>query len=1110
MSFLRISCLAAVLACRLLVPNLRAVELGTASTNAVPLTNAWGEAELAIKKFRLPPGFKMDVFAVEPQLANPVSFCLDEKGRVYVAETHRYRTSVYDIREFMSWYEEDLACATLADRSAMIKRHLGADFGKLEVESESIRLLEDTDGDGRADRSQVFATGFNSALDGIASGILARKGNIYFANIPEVTLLRDTNGDGKADTRKSISRGYGVRFSLTGHDLHGLKIGPDGRLYFSIGDRGSHVQSMEGKTFAYPNEGAVYRCNLDGTELEVFATGVRNPQELAFDEFGNLFTGDNNCDHGDKARLVYLVKGGDSGWRIGFQFSETNPAGVWNAEKLWQLRWPGQAAYILPPVAHIADGPSGLAYNPGTGLPKQYAGNFFLCDFRGQAAGSGIHNFTVKPSGASFTMDTSGHFLWDILLTDCEFGPDGKLYVSDWVHGWPKSERGRIYRVYNPEEAKLPIVGETRQLIANGMDRRADSELAKLLAHPDMRVRQEAQFSLVTHRATTLLVDTALNGKDRLARLHGIWGLGQLGRKNPPTLEKGLVLLGDNDAEVRAQAAKVFGEAKIAKAAPGLIQLLADTNPRVRMFAALALAELGAPSAFKPVVEMLRQNDDKDVYLRHAGVMALAASKDRSGLVELSKDTSPAVRIAASLVLRRQKRPEVARFLEDSDPLVALEAARAINDLPIVDAIPQLAALIEKRPHLSIDKANPAAAELQTAYQRRVINANFRQGSEANAKALAAFAASAEAPEAVRAECLRMLAQWGAPSSRDKVTGLWKPLPTRNAQAGAEALKPLAEALVQKAPASVQIAAVKAIGQLGLSGLAPALLETLSSAAPNNVKSESLRALVELKSDLARKAIELAQASPEESLRKEATRLQAQTKPGEATARLIQVLDTGGISERQGALAALANVEGSVADETILRWLKRADAPKELELDILEAALQRQDQRIVKKLAELKEAAPEGQFPGEWRAVLYGGDAEQGKKIFLERPEAACVRCHKIKGEGGDVGPDLSQAGTKYPREYLLESVLFPNKKIAPGFESVLVKLKSGAVSAGVLKSETADLLEINSPEDGLIKVKKSEIVSREKGLSGMPEGLGTVLSKQDLRNLMEFLGSQK
>src|SRR5204862_802239 len=139
------------------------------------------------------------------------------------------------------------------------------------------------------------------------------------------------------------------RVGFLGHDLHGLRMEPDGKLYFSIGDRAFNVTTA-GHTVKDTETGAVLRCNPDGSELEIFARGLRNPQELVFDQYGNLWTGDNNSDGGDKARWVYLVEGGDSGCRIGYQFLTTPVSrGPWNAEKMWHPYWPGQAADIVPP-----------------------------------------------------------------------------------------------------------------------------------------------------------------------------------------------------------------------------------------------------------------------------------------------------------------------------------------------------------------------------------------------------------------------------------------------------------------------------------------------------------------------------------------------------------------------------------------------------------------------------------------------------------------------------------------------------------------------------------------------------------------------------------------
>ena len=448
----------------------------------------------AMSRMRLQQGFQVSLFAAEPMLSNPVTFALDEKNRVYVIETYRLNAGAEDNRGHMSWLDDDLASRTVADRIAMYKKHLGSNTKRLEAEHDRIRLIEDLDSDGKADRSTVFADGFNHMEDGIAAGLLARGGKLWFANIPNLWTLRDTKGTGQADERKILHTGYGVHVSFVGHDLHGLKMGPDGRLYFSIGDRGAHIETP-GRTVSVPDTGAVYRCNPDGSELEIFATGLRNPQELAFDDFGNLFTGDNNSDSGDKARWVYVVEGGDSGWQIGYQYIESpNSAAVHSTPRnSWYPHFPEQAAYIVPPIANIADGPAGLVHYPGTGFGSRYNGHFSSsCDFRGRSPTSAASiPFANKPKGAGFELVDHQQFVWNTLATDVDFTSDGAMYILDWVEGWNGPRKGRIFKVTEPEHLKDAAVLSTKKLIAEGFAQRSPEELAKLLEHADQRVRQE-------------------------------------------------------------------------------------------------------------------------------------------------------------------------------------------------------------------------------------------------------------------------------------------------------------------------------------------------------------------------------------------------------------------------------------------------------------------------------------------------------------------------------------------------------------------------------------------------------------------------------------------
>jgi quinoprotein glucose dehydrogenase len=1063
------------------------------------------EAEMALSSFRLPEGVQARVWAAEPMLANPVCFCFDEKGRCYVAETFRLHHGVADNRDHPEWVEDDLASRTVEDRVSLYHKYLGDKFHDYEIETDRIRLLEDTKGAGRADKTTVFADGFKDAPVGIGAGLLARQGRVYYTCIPDLWLLQDTQGTGKADMRQSLATGFGVHVSFFGHDMHGLRMGPDGRIYFSIGDRGFNVTTREGKKLVNPDSGAVLRCEPDGSNLEIVATGLRNPQELAFDDHGNLFTVDNNSDSGDRCRLICIVEGADYGWRAGYQYgSSLGDRGPYNAEKVWSLGDPDQPASVLPALAHITTGPAGLCYNPGaTALPARYAGHFFVCDFQGASSRSGVYSFAVKPKGAAFEITDAHEFIRGLLPTDCDFGPDGGFYVSDWVHGWHLPGKGRIYRFADVEAAKNPKITETKKLLVEGFEGKSIPDLQRLLHHTDERVLQEIQFALAAkgRDVRLFLADAVENSPDTPVRLHAVWGLGQLARGGDSEATAALVaILKHHDTEVRTQAARALADSRTATAAP-LLPLLRDPSPRVRFFAAIALAETKPDrEALQAVVAMLRENGDGDAYLRHAGVMALAGTGDRAALLAAGRDESAAVRLAVAAALRRLRASEVADLLTDADPRVATEAARAIHDEPISAAMPQLAAMLDrpKQPEFLLWRA---------------LNAHFRLGKSEDAAALAAFSVRPDVPEKLRIEAVKMLGTWANPGRRDRITGLPQDLGSRDATLAADALHKQLTTLLA-GPDDLLAEAAAAAGSLGIKEVAPQMFDLASDGKrKTGTRVAALRALGAIKDENTTKARRMALADGDPRVRAEGRRLLAQAKPGEAIPVLAQALEQGELIEKQSALAVLGEMKGTEADELLgkaLDQLLAKDYPAELQVDLLEAAATRDSGPVWEKYRRFEDNRSKDDPLGQYREALAGGDAEAGRRVFFSKTEAACLRCHKVKGEGGDVGPDLAGIGGKQTREYLLEAIVDPNKQIAQGYESVVLTLSNGTVVSGVVKGEDAKEVKLLTPDGKNVAVPKAKIDERQRGKSAMPEDTVRHLTKRELRDVVEYLAGLK
>lgn len=1068
---------------------------------------------------QLADGFNMELWAPGPLLSNAVALSFDHEGNAYVAETSRRKSSDIDIRAHRDWVTEDLALETLEDTRKFHLEKLATelseqntwqedfnedgihDYRDLEVQTEYIKKIMDTDGDGRADASYIFAEGFNEMLAGVAAGVLHYDNQVFVTNAPNVWKLKDKNQDGIADEKTNISYGYGIHIGYAGHDMSGLTMGVDGRLYWSIGDLGVNVVDQDGKRWSYPHHGAVMRCNPDGSDFEVFAHGLRNPQELAFDNYGNLFSVDNDGDHpGEHERYVHIIQGSDSGWRTFWQFGKYNQPNesykIWMDEKLYLPHFEGQAAYIIPPLKLAYDGPAGLAFNPGTALNEEWKDYFFASYFKASSARSKIQAFKVAPKGSSFEIVEEKDVVSGIVPTGITFAPDGALYINDWKDSYAKKLEGRIWKL-DVNDKSATQRSNTQQLLKEGMQQKTAEELSNLLAHADQRVRMAAQFELVKRKDYELLLEVATSDKELFARLHAIWGLGQLTRAKEGEVAPLFDLLNDASPHIKAQTAKVLGEAKAKEAANQLIQLLADESSSVQFFATEALGKLSNPAAFQPLIALLGKIEDQDPHLRHAIILALSKLNQETALANLKDHPSTHVRIGATVALRRMQSPKVTAFLNDESPLVQLEAARAINDDGgIPAALSALATSLNTSKHQN------------EAFIRRAINANLRIADAKSTQRLATYILNEQAPIAMRLDALWALGYWANPPVLDRVDGSYQKLAGHQLADAQAAFAPLFDQLLHS---DLQAAIIEAAGRLEYKAAEPVLFAQFqSNKVANNTKVAILQSLAQLESPNLTTAIQATLNDENIQLRQQAQSLINKIDLPTATVINLfeQILENSTIQEKQEAFASLAKIDDPKAAQLLQTWfnklMQKSVAP-DLQLDILMAIESSNFEELKAQKAEYESQLAEASVFEQYEVSLLGGDAEKGRNIFANNNAAQCLRCHVVQGYGGAVGPELTHIGSILERKDLLLSLVAPNARIAPGYGTVNLTLDDGSSLIGVLEEETEETLVVKEGKDAIRTIKKEEIAEKSMLPSGM-FNMATVLDKSQIRDLVAFL----
>ncbi|NRB75465.1 MAG: HEAT repeat domain-containing protein [Verrucomicrobiales bacterium] len=745
----------------------------------------------------------------------------------------------------------------------------------------------------------------------------------------------------------------------------------------------------------------------------------------------------------------------------------------------------------------MARGPSGVTYLTGESLPEDLRDQFLLANYRGPSSNCTGLIIKVEPNGAGYHAVSEEILFKGVGVSDVELGYDGNIYICDFGGGWSVNENGAI-QVLSPKSDEQKAAGaRVAKLFKEGFNDREIEELTGLLSDADRRVRQAAQFALVKKgdAGIAALTEVAKSDSALYPRLHAIWGLGQAARQGSDVTGDLISLLSDQEPEVRANAARVLGDSNVTEARDALIKTLtSDESGRVRSLATIALSRV-CDSGDEEVVKLLFEAavangaETTDIVLRHAQLTALSRLATEDQVVAHAGSDSDEARLLALLTLRRAESPKVAAFLQDKNPLIVREAARALYDTDAVDTDSGevLASLTDN------------IAELPETIQRRIVAANFRRGGDANAGNLLALAANTGLHDSVRAAALHALKGWGTQIETDPVHGDYRPI-VLNTDRSLDSLtgvigEDLREFLAQPHDPTLITLALELSTSIGV----PLAEDTLIAQATNEDLPSNLRVAV---------LASLSQSGSDQ-LKPVVVKLLDDKDPAVKASAVEQAfaLDIEGFQERAHSmikkgnpLVARAALKGIPAEEVAELWSKRdAELRPEIQLDayLLLAAAGHADAA----------AYAAEKLENVFLLTTLGGDPVKGEVVF--RNQGACLQCHKIGKDGGVQGPDLTAVGKRLTSDKILESIYNPGAEISKGYGMTTVLLNNGESVVGRLSKETDTHVEVIGLDNSVVSVQRSEIQSVAPPVSAMPP-MAAALPPTDLRDLVAYLAARQ
>lgn len=936
-------------------------------------------------------------------------------------------------------------------------------------------MLEDTDGDGVFDRSTVYADKLT-----FPQGVQWLDGALYVASPPSIWRFEDTDGDGRADRRTEIATGF--KFTGNAADVHGPFLHPNGRLYWCHGRKGHAVYQRDGTLVSQGLGARVWSCRPDGTDIQVHAGGgMDNPVELAFSQEGDIF-GSANIFQGSPRTdaIIHWIHGGV------YPRLDLEPV-------LAEFKRTGDPLPAVTELGHVA--PAGLTLLRSAGFGADFAGNLMLAEFNTHR----VMRVPLERAGASYrgtpeifasSEDSGVHF------TDVIEDADGSLLVINtgaWFRrGCPTSGvarpdvLGAIYRIRRTG-AKPP--GDPRGL-AIAWPTISPKKAAELLGDPRPVVRERAVAVIAKNRVGSLTaLRAAVTATDYLTRSNAVWALTRIGTPEAAAIAR--PALADADARVRQAACQCAFISSDQGAFVQLANLLGDESPAVCREAARALGRLHNPAATARLAEAAATSADPA--LMHALVYALIEIGAPEEARKLLVHPHPRARRAGLIAL-------------DQMPAGNLGADAVFTALRSSD--PELRSIALSIALKHADWSREASEFLVFAFSGPKEPSRLDVGAKILSGFLRAPAVrdwlSRQFALAKPAVDLRLAVEsiGGAPEAWDE---RWRGLLTSS-------LRATDAALVQSA--------LRAIAVHRAHDFSTALAEAVhDTTRPPAFRIAALRATAGTGQTLDLESFRILIAPFDEGGTPE-ERLQAAAVLGAATldrAQLIALTDRlpgAGPVELEQLLGVFQRGPTDLAlAAALLSKLKETPGRFGVPGGTIQGAFRRFPEPGPADAAPLVSEVMNATVAKDSRVLeleklTAGGDAARGRAAFLAGM-GGCATCHRIGGNGGKVGPDLSHIGRIRTARDLVESIAFPSATIARGFETMRVERRDGDALTGTIQRETGDLVFVATIDGREVAVPRAAITKREPlANSLMPPGLDRALAPSALADLVAFLRS--